>query len=742
MSKTNSTRRTSSGKTTKQADEKKRGLFIQLYNIHGLLRGENLELGRNADTGGQTYYVYELAKAVAKREEVEEVEVVTRLIKDKGYSNDYAQPEEEIAPKCKIVRLQAGGKKYIKKEQLWDHLDEFVDQSIKHIKAKGRIPDLIHSHYADAGFVCAELTKFFGIPFIHTGHSLGRLKLENLTNSGGNKETLEKRFKFSKRIPAEEDALFYADKLVTSTRQEIEKQWSYYDNMNEKKFVVLPPGANLERFFPFNEKREWDKQSQKIRNNIRDELWKFFTNMYKPIILTLCRPDKRKNISGLIEAFGESKELQEKANLAIFAGIRKDIRLMPDNEKDVLTEMLLLMDKYNLYGKMAIPKRHDFEHEVPELYRIAAESGGVFVNSAYSENFGITLIEAAASGLPIVSTKVGGPKDIVKNLNHGILVDVTDPKNIARAALKIIDDKEKWATFSRNGIERVYEHYSWDAHAAKYLKAVKGAIKKRVDEPKSFDLVGKRAIDFKKLLIVDIDDTLLGDPEGVEAFNEMVKGFDETIGWGVATGRRFESALEALRENGVVEPDLIISSVGTEIHYRSKKEYVFSKSWRAHLSQNWRREEVEEALADLDFIEPQHEKAQREFKVSYDFVEGKKQDEGAVVDRLHRKKLKANVIFCMGKHVDVLAYRASKGRAIRYVAYLWNIPLDSILTAGDSGNDADMLTGDVQGVVVGNHQPELEELRGRKRIYFAKKKNAFGIIEGVKKYKFDERSKE
>jgi sucrose-phosphate synthase len=68
------------------------------------------------------------------------------------------------------------------------------------------------------------------------------------------------------------------------------------------------------------------------------------------------------------------------ANLAVFAGIRKDITNMEDNERDVLTEILLLMDKYDLYGKIAIPKKHDFEHEVPELYRIAAEKKGVFVD--------------------------------------------------------------------------------------------------------------------------------------------------------------------------------------------------------------------------------------------------------------------------------------------------------------------------------------------------------------------------
>jgi sucrose-phosphate synthase len=96
---------------------------------------------------------------------------------------------------------------------------------------------------------------------------------------------------------------------------------------------------------------------------------------------------------------------------------------MEENERQVLTDMLLQMDHYDLYGKLAIPKKHDFATEVPELYRICAESHGVFVNPALVEPFGITLIEASASGLPIVATNNGGPVDIVANCGNGLLVD-------------------------------------------------------------------------------------------------------------------------------------------------------------------------------------------------------------------------------------------------------------------------------------------------------------------------------
>jgi len=107
-----------------------------------------------------------------------------------------------------------------------------------------------------------------------------------------------------------------------------------------------------------------------------------------------------------------------------------------------------------------------------------------------------------------------------------------------------------------------------------------------------------------------------------------------------------------------------------------------------------------------------------------------------VKSTLIKHKIKANVIFSHGQYLDVLPYRASKGKAIRYLAYRWNIPYENILVAGDSGNDSEMLKGDLLGVVVANYSSELEELRGQNRIYFAKRNYAGGIIDGIKHYNF------
>ena len=133
------------------------GLHIQMFSIHGLLRAENMELGRDADTGGQIKYVIELCQALSRHERVRKVELFTRLVSDKSVSEDYARPLEQISDTFDIVRIQCGGRKYMRKELLWPHLDEFVDKTIKTIKRNNAIPDIFHGHYPDAGYVGMQL---------------------------------------------------------------------------------------------------------------------------------------------------------------------------------------------------------------------------------------------------------------------------------------------------------------------------------------------------------------------------------------------------------------------------------------------------------------------------------------------------------------------------------------------------------------------------------------------------------
>ena len=713
-----------------------------MFSVHGLLRAENMQLGHDADTGGQIKYVIEVCNALSQFENVERVELFTRLIDDRAISEDYARPVEQVNDKFSIIRIRCGGKKYMRKELLWPHLDEYVDKTIKYIKRQNAIPDIVHGHYPDAGYVAMQLAEIFGTPFVYTGHSLGRSKKKRLTDEGMRAEVINKKYKIDHRIQMEEEVLKKADLIITSTHQEISEQYGQYDNKDIPKYEVIPPGLDVDKFYPFyhdmlpeTEKEEIELYAQA---SMLEELNRFFMYPDRPVILSLCRPDKRKNIAGLIKAYGEDLELQSMANLAVFAGIRKDITEMEDNERDVLTEILLLMDKYDLYGKIAIPKKHDFEHEVPELYRIAAEKKGVFVNSALTEPFGLTLIEAAACGLPIVAPDDGGPRDIIKNCPCGLLVDTTDTKAIANAIKQIITDGQKWKQYSKAGIMNIRRHYTWDSHAVSYLKHISGIFAGQDEEKMKVavpsDAIGRRLARLNYFIIANIDNTLVGD--GNEHLPELLTLLQENkeyIGFGLATGRTVESATEFLEKQNVPLPDVLITDVGAEIYYGKKLHH--GRGWETHISAKWDRDKIVDLLKELPFLKYQQTEVQRRFKISYEIQPGK--DRLATIhERLLKNQCRYNLIYSQEKYLDILPYRASKGKAIRYLSYKWEIPLVNFLVCGDSGNDEEMLRGEPLGVVVGNYSPELKKLKGIRSVYFAEQKYSGGILEGIKRYQF------
>ena len=714
-------------------------LYIQMFSLHGLIRSDKLEMGRDADTGGQIKYVLEEGLELSKNPEVGRVDLFTRRINDKTVSDDYNRPIEEVTDKFRIVRISCGGQKYIRKELLWKYLDEYIDKSVQFIKRQGRLPDLVHGHYADAGYVAMWMSRLFGVPFIFTGHSLGRSKLQKLLHDGMTQEKINRRYAIDHRIEVEEEVLKSADMVITSTNQEVEEQYGQYENRNGPDYRVIPPGLDLEKFYPYYHsllpEAKADEEVLHAHASILRELGRFFKTGEKPLVMALCRPDKRKNISGLIQAFGEDRELQAMANLAIYAGIRKDITKMEDNEQGVLTDMLLLMDKYDLYGKMAIPKRHDFQVEVPELYRIAAETKGVFVNAALTEPFGLTLLEASATGLPLVATDDGGPRDILANCKNGRLVDPTNTKAIAAAIKSIISDTDLWEKYSKNGILNVRKHYTWVTHAKQYLTEIHRVIGQNVPaktDDSAPSAIGRRLAKLDHFLITDIDNTLIGEdnsrlPELVAFLREHRK----QIGFGIATGRSVESAVEILTEYDLPEPDLMITSVGSEIYYGAARHE--DQGWRAHLSNQWDREKIYSLLTGLEFLEYQAPENQREFKLSYNMDPGKDRLT-EVHDLLQKNRCRYTLVYSHEQFLDILPYRASQGKAIRYLSYKWDIPLSQIIVSGDSGNDAEMLRGDLAGVVVGNYSCELEPFRGNRKVYFAESGCAGGILEGIEHY--------
>jgi sucrose-phosphate synthase len=700
-------------------------LYLLLISVHGLIRGHDLELGRDADTGGQTKYVVELANALGRRPEVARVDLLTRLVLDEQVSDDYARQMESLSPKVNIVRIEAGPEEYLRKEELWDHLDLFSDNVLNYIRSLGKTPDIIHGHYADAGKVGLQLAHQLGVPLVFTGHSLGRVKRLRLLASGFKRDQIEARYHIDRRIEAEEDTLSAAQLVITSTHQEIDEQYGLYDHYQPAQMQVIPPGTDLNRFQP--------PDGSEHGSTVAKDLARFLRTPDKPMILALSRPDERKNITTLIEAYGESAALQKRANLVIVAGNRDDIKEMDEGPQDVLTDVLLLIDRYNLYGKVAYPKSHQPD-DVPLFYRLAASSRGVFINPALTEPFGLTLIEAAASGLPVVATEDGGPRDIIGSCRNGQLIDPLDKDAMTDALLNVLSDEITWRRMARNGLQGVKEHYSWQAHTEVYLRSIRPLL-----EPKEAPLrapTSRRPMLYHdRAVFTDLDQSLLGDPEALKDFCEFIRKNRKCATFGIATGRRLDSALRMMKLNGIPMPDILITSVGTEIHYAP--QLTVDRAWFLHIDHLWMPRTVRRILSDLPGMELQPKITQSRFKISY-YIDPEISPSLDEINRLlHQADQTVNAFLSFGQYLDIVPVRASKGLALRYFADQWDIPLDHILVAGGSGTDEDMIRGNTLGVVVANrHEEELSHLPNLERIYFAQSAHARGILEAIDHYDF------
>ncbi|MEO6870383.1 MAG: HAD family hydrolase, partial [Ginsengibacter sp.] len=703
--------------------------YIQLFSPHGLIRYKDPEIGRDKDTGGQVKYVLELLETLANHPQVRKVDLFTRRINDKRVSPSYEQEIERVNEKARIVRITCGGNTYRNKESLWDYLDEFVDKTIRFIEREDDFPDVVHGHYADGNYIAGQLSNVFGIPFIATSHSLGRNKKKILLDQGIAAEKINEKFNIEKRIAVEEHLLQNANVIIVSTKHEIDTQYDSYKNKDSARFEVIPPGINLDLFYPFYRvdmpSFKMTIEEEQALYRVNSDIERFLFNPAKPLILSIGRADKRKNFERIIESYGQNKELQAMANLAIYAGVRKDISEMPADEQDILTNLLLLLDKYDLYGKMAIPKKNDPKLEVPEIYRVAARRKGVFVNATPGENFGLTILEAAACGLPVIASPTGGPKEILEQCNNGLLIDVEDPLAIAEAMKQITSDQALWEKYSANGIKAVNSLYSWTAHVNRYLEIVDDIAKHNSvsgisDTHKT--AYGKKLLKAKLFIISDLDGTLVegDDIEGLDKFRQWIDNHGDKVVFGVASGRNREITQQAFVDYHLPEPDVLICSAGSEIFYTNKM--IPDNGFESHIDYQWKREELQHALSKFGGITLQEPAAQWRFKLSYYLDKDFSEDDVANLYKyLDDNKLRAKILLTENHFLDLLPFRASKGSAVRYLSYKWKQPLENFITAGNSGNDIDMLKGKTKGIVVANYSPELEELRKNKSTYFAKK---------------------
>lgn len=685
-----------------------------------------MELGKDSDTGGQVRYVVELANALSQNKKIKKVDLMTRLVP--GKDSSYATPIEKINEKAQIVRIPCGPKRYLKKERLWPYLDSFVDKALQHIKKTGIVPDIIHAHYADAGYVGGQLARLLGVNLIFTGHSLGRVKQETLLTKGKNTESLERKFNFKQRIEAEEFALDTANIVITSTHQEIEEQYKLYDHYAPKRMTVIPPGVDLSRY-------TLQQECEHFEHPYLSEIKKFLRNPEKPMILAVARPDEKKNFSTLLKAFAENSELREKANLVLIAGNRKKLSNLSPPSRKILRNLMFMIDQYDLYGSVAYPRSHEPD-DIPALYRLAVKSGGIFVNPAFNEPFGLTLIEAAASGLPIIATNDGGPRDIIASCQNGILIDPNDSQKIGVEILKAIKDRVQWKRWSENGIKGAHSTYSWKTHVDSYIEKIKNIkINDNFPENKKILCSSSKLITITdRILAVNIDEVFTGDTSGVSRFYESLsKTRSERIGICFISRRSKPQVLKTIKHMDIPMPDVFITSAGSEIYYG--KSLIADVSWRRHISYKWKPEEIFNSVSKLPFIEAEIEDESM-LRIAFIRKNSSAASKRTISQHLRKDRLRANIVISYGIFLDILPIRSSISLALRYLLLKWGISPERLLVAGSSSLQENIFSGNALGVVTKPYDIENKYLVEDPRTYFTKNERSDGLIEGIEYYNF------
>ncbi|NBD18004.1 MAG: sucrose synthase [Cyanobacteria bacterium] len=488
---------------------------IVLVSVHGWFGQEGV-LGR-PDTGGQVVYVLDQARSLEKQleEDIElagltnlgvkpKVIILSRLI----HNNDGTRCNERLE---KVHGTENGWilrvpfreynpkvtQDWISRFEIWPYLETYAIDAETELCAEleGK-PDLIIGNYSDGNLVAFLLARRLNITQFNVAHALEKSKylFSNLYW-----QDLEPNYHFSIQFTADLIAMNAAQCIISSTYQEIVGrpdsvgQYESYQNFTmpdlyhvvngielfSPKFNVVPPGVNENIYFPYTQ------QEDRIPNRVEqvkdllfykeDESQVFgkLDNPEKRPLFSMARLDRIKNLTGLVECFGKSPQLQEHCNLILVAGKLHTSETTDSEEREEIEKMYRLIEEYNLHGKIRwlgvrLPKS-----DSGEVYRVIADHEGIFVQPALFEAFGLTILEAMISGLPTFGTQFGGPLEIIQDQANGFYIN---PTNLEETAQKILDFVQKcdvnpdlWHEISQKARERVYTSYTWKIHTTKLL---------------------------------------------------------------------------------------------------------------------------------------------------------------------------------------------------------------------------------------------------------------------------------
>lgn len=245
------------------------------------------------------------------------------------------------------------------------------------------------------------------------------------------------------------------------------------------------------------------------------------------------------------------------------------------------------------------------------------------------------------------------------------------------------------------------------------------------------------------LFVTDLDHTLVGEDKALKELNDELERHRQEHGTKIvyATGRSITLYQQLTSEKSLLEPDALITSVGTELYLDSDRENP-DLEWSTKLSVGWNRELILDIATNFaNELTLQQESEQRPFKISYLIEEAAaKEILPQLKLLLENQNLKFNIIYSGSQDLDILPLYADKGLAVKYIQEKLGFFPETTVVCGDSGNDIALFSvGEERGIIVGNARSELIEWYSNNQTeyrYLAKTFYANGIMEGLRYFKF------
>jgi sucrose synthase len=385
---------------------------------------------------------------------------------------------------------------WISRFEVWPYLEQFSFDAAQAIQAEfGGRPDLLIGNYSDGNLVATLLSEQLKVTQCNIAHALEKTKY---LYSDLYWHDNESQYHFASQFTADLIAMNSADFIITSTYQEIAGtrdsvgQYESYGSFTmpglyrvvngidvfDPKFNIVSPGADAEIYFPYHEEarrlRGLDKTLHRLvlggaQPGVRGAL----IDANKPIVFSMARLDRIKNITGLVQWYGECAALREQANLVVVAGYVEIEQSLDREERAQIARMHELFERYGLDGQVRWIGQQLDKPLAGELYRFIADRRGVFVQPALFEAFGLTVVEAMISGLPSFATQYGGPLEIIEHGTSGFHIDPNHGEQVCEALVEFFTrcerEEDYWKRLSEGAITRIRSRYTWERYASRMM---------------------------------------------------------------------------------------------------------------------------------------------------------------------------------------------------------------------------------------------------------------------------------